>query len=238
MLSDRTILVTGGSSGIGRELVRQFVSHGARVLTTARRESALLETIDGLDSQHAFVAPADLGSRTGREIVATEAMRIAPIDVVVHAAGVLGPKAPLAEYPETAWHEVFHVNTTSVHLLHQLLVPLLAPNATVIGVSSGVGRTGRGEWGMYAISKAALENWLEVLADEWPGPVYSVNPGGTATAMRAEAVPDEDPATIPTPADIAPIFLRLARANPTALSGEKFDARDFIGTDPMAVAET
>lgn len=206
------------------------------MLATARREAALLETIEGLDPARVFVVPADLGSRTGREMVATEAIRIAPIDVVVHAAGALGPKTPLADYPEAAWHEVFHVNVTAVHLLHQELIALLAPKATIIGVSSSVGRMGRGEWGMYAISKAALEGWLEVLADEWPGLVYSVNPGGTATPMRAAAVPDEDPATIPTPADIAPIFLRLAQAEPGAASGEKFNARDFIGTDPTAVA--
>lgn len=237
MLTDRSILVTGGSSGIGRELVRQYVSHGARVLTTARRESALLETITGLEPERALAVPADLGSRTGREIVAAEAMRISPIDVVVYAAGILGPKVPLADYPEAAWHEVFHVNMTSIHLLHQALVPFLSPAATVIGVSSSVGRAGRGEWGMYSISKAALENWLEILADEWTGRVYSVNPGGTATAMRAEAMPEEDPSTIPTTADIAPIFLRLARHNPNEPTATKFDARDFIGTDPAAVAD-
>ncbi|NNL70573.1 MAG: SDR family NAD(P)-dependent oxidoreductase [Acidimicrobiia bacterium] len=238
MLSDRSILVTGGSSGIGRELVRQYVAAGARVLTTARRESGLLETIEGLDAERAYIVPADLGSRTGRELITTEALRIAPIDVVVHAAGALGPKAKLADYPEDAWHEVFHINATAVHLLHQQLVPLLSPTATIIGVSSSVGRKGRGEWGMYAISKAALEGWLEVLADEWAGPVYSVNPGGTATPMRAEAMPDEDPATIPAPADIMPIFLRLARSNPDAPSGAKFDARDHVGTDPWSLAQT
>ncbi len=237
MLSDRSILVTGGSSGIGRELVRQYAAHGARVLAIARRESGLLETIEGLDPGRVFSGPADLGSRTGREIVATEAIRLSSIDVVVHAAGVLGPKASLADYPEAAWHEVFHINTTAVHLLHQQVIPLLSPTATIIGVSSSVGRKGRGGWGMYAISKAAQESWLEVLADEWAGPVYSVNPGGTATPMRAEAMPEEDPTTIPTPADIAPIFLRLARADPGARTGEKFNARDFIGSDPWAVAQ-
>ncbi len=236
MLTDRSILVTGGSSGIGRELVRQYVAQGGRVLATARREAALLETIEDLDSDRVITVPADIGSRAGREVVATEATRVAPIDVVVHAAGTLGPRAPLADYPEADWHEVFHINTTAVHLLHQQLVPLLSPTATIIGVSSSVGRKGRGGWGMYAISKAALEGWLEVLADEWEGPVYSVNPGGTATPMRAEAIPEEDPATLPTPADIMPIFLRLALPHPTAQTGTKFDARDFIGTDPSSVA--
>lgn len=237
MLSGRTILVTGGSSGIGRELVRQYVSHGGRVLTTARREAELIETAAGLDPASVLTVPADIGSRTGRELIATEAIRIAPIDVVVHAAGALGPKASLADYPENAWHEVFHINATSVHLLHQQLISLLSPTATIIGVSSSVGRHGRGGWGMYAISKAALEGWLEVLADEWQGAVYSVNPGGTATPMRAEAMPDEDPTSLPTPADIMPIFLRLAGPNPGAETGEKFNARDFIGSDPWTVAE-
>lgn len=237
MLSDRSILVTGGSSGIGRALVRHYAAHGARVLSTARREAALLETIDGLDPDRAFAVSADLGSRTGRETVATEALRLSPLDVVVHAAGTLGPKTPLSDYPEAEWHEVFHINMTSIHLLHQQLVPILSPAATIIGVSSSVGRQGRGGWGMYAVSKAALEGWLEVLADEWSGVVYSVNPGGTATPMRAEAMPDEDPGTIPSPGDIMPIFLRLAQADPGIPSGEKLNARDFIGTDPFPVAE-
>lgn len=235
MLENRSILVTGGSSGIGRELVRQYAALRANVMTVARREAELLQTIEGLDREQVFVVPADIGSKKGRQVVATEAARISPIDVVVHAAGALGPKVPLASYPEEAWHEVLHVNLTSVHLLHQELVPLLSPTATIIGVSSSVGRQGRGDWGMYAISKAALEGWLEVLADEWPGKVFSVNPGGTATPMRAEALPDEDPATIPTPADIAPIFLRLAADEVAEPSGTKFNARDFIDTDPWAV---
>ncbi len=235
MLANRSILVTGGSSGIGRELVRQYGALGAKVMTVARREAELLTTVEGLDRQQVFVIPADIGSQQGRRAVAAEAVRISPIDVVVHAAGALGPKTTLASYPEQAWHEVLHVNLTSVHLLHQALVPLLSPGATIIGVSSSVGRQGRGGWGMYAVSKAALEGWLEVLADEWPGKVFSVNPGGTATPMRAEAMPDEDPAAIPTPADIAPIFLRLAAAEVAEPSGTKFNARDFIDTDPWAM---
>jgi NAD(P)-dependent dehydrogenase (short-subunit alcohol dehydrogenase family) len=85
---------------------------------------------------------------------------------------------------------------------------------------------------MYAVSKFALEGWLEVLDAEFPGRVYSVNPGGTRTPMRAAAVPDEDPATLPTPDEIAPIFLRLAHPSCPEPSGAKLEARDWIGRDP------
>ena len=109
-----------------------------------------------------------------------------------------------------------------MHFLHQRLAGFLehGHRPAVIGLSSTVGRRGRAGWGMYAVSKHALEGWLQVLADEWGerGRVYSVNPGATRTPMRAAAVPGEDPATLPRPEDIAPLFLRLAHpAAPGAL---------------------
>ena len=85
---------------------------------------------------------------------------------------------------------------------------------------------------MYAISKFALEGWMEVLADEWDGRVYSINPGGTATPMRAAAMPDEDPSTIPSPSDIAPVFLHLAHPDAPEPSGTRFEARTWVGVDP------
>jgi NAD(P)-dependent dehydrogenase (short-subunit alcohol dehydrogenase family) len=87
---------------------------------------------------------------------------------------------------------------------------------------------------MYAVSKHALEGWLGTLAGEFDGRVFSVNPGGTRTPMRATAVPDEDPSVLPTPADIAPIFLRLAHPDTPVPTGAQLDARDFIGSDPWA----
>ncbi len=62
---------------------------------------------------------------------------------------------------------------------------------------------------------------MQVLADEWGdrGRVYSVNPGGTATPMRAAAMPDEDPSTIPSPEDVVPLFLHLAEPSCTYPTG-------------------
>jgi NAD(P)-dependent dehydrogenase (short-subunit alcohol dehydrogenase family) len=235
-LSGRTILVTGASSGIGRGLCVAYASAGARVFATGRNETELATTVTNTGDGSAVAVAADLTTTAGRREVATAISHAGgTLDVVVHAAGLLGPpEIPLASYPEDDWRSVFEVNVTSVHLLHQLLVPFLeaAPKPTVIGLSSTVGRQGRAGWGMYAVSKYALEGWLSTLAQEFKGKVYSVNPGGTRTPMRAAAVPDEDPETLPTPADIAPIFLRLAHPDVTEPTGGLFDARDWIDRDP------
>ncbi len=223
------MLVTGASSGIGRQLCRSYAEAGASVIGTARRADELDTTAGDYDG--ISTVAADLATDRGRAKVVD--VIESSIDVVVHAAGVLGPKVPLAEYPEDAWAEVFHSNMTSVQRLHQALLGKLAPEATIIAVSSSVGREGRTPWGMYAISKAALENWTEILAQEWAGKVYSVNPGGTATPMRAEAQPEEDPSTIPSPADIMPVFLFLARADCPEPSGSKLSARDWLSRDPF-----
>ena len=235
-LTGRTILVTGSSSGIGRGLCRAYAAAGARVFATGRDGSALDETVGSLPAGSAVPIAADITTDAGRSAIATVVDHARGVlDVAVHSAGLLGPPGVLlARYPTEDWHRVFEVNVTAVHLLHQVLVPYLdrSKAATVIGLSSTVGREGRAGWGMYAVSKHALEGWLATLAHEFDGRVFSVNPGGTRTPMRAMAVPDEDPMALPTPEDIAPIFLRLAHPGVPEPTGSLFEAQDWIGADP------
>ena len=235
-LSGRIILVTGASGGIGRGLCVEFSNAGAQVFATSRNEAELVATVAALPEGSVVAIPADITTGPGRRAIATAIDHgSGTLDVVVHAAGALGPPGvTLAEYAEQDWRSVFEINVSAIHLLYQLLVPYLESSASpvVIGLSSTVGREGRAGWGMYAVSKHALEGWLATLAYEFRGKVFSVNPGGTRTPMRAVAVPDEDPVTIPSPADIAPIFLRLAHANAPEPTGSVLDARDWIGRNP------
>lgn len=234
MLTERRIVVTGASSGIGRGLCVAYAAHGARVWAVGRDPARLASTVDEARKGAVSVVAADLVVDDGPERVA-ESLDGSGVDVVVHAAGLLGPASTsLRDYPDADWDEVFAANVTAVHRLHRALGPALGSGTspTVIGVSSTVGREPRAGWGMYAISKHALEAWLGILALEWEGRVYSVNPGATRTPMRAAAAPDEDPSTLPTPDDIAPIFLRLAHEEVPDPSGARFDARDWIGRDP------
>ncbi|HEX9978646.1 MAG TPA: SDR family NAD(P)-dependent oxidoreductase [Acidimicrobiia bacterium] len=236
MLTDRRILVTGGSSGIGRGLSIAYAVAGARVWAVARRASALGETVAAAPPGRVVPVVADLLTEAGRNAVATAVDRSGGVlNVTVHAAALLGPVGvALVDYPEADWHEVFATNVTAVHLLHRRLAGFLDAGSApaVIGLASTMGRAARPGWGMYAISKTALEGWLAVLAREWSGRVYSVNPGGTRSPMRAAARPEEDPLTVPSPADIAPLFLRLAHPDAPEPSGSVLEARDWIGRDP------
>jgi NAD(P)-dependent dehydrogenase (short-subunit alcohol dehydrogenase family) len=233
VLNGRRIVVTGASSGIGRGLCLAYSGHGARVWGVGRDPVRLEATAS--EAPHGAVIPvaADLTDAAGPAAVST-ALDGSTVDVVVHAAGLLGPAdTRLIDYPDEEWDAVFTANVTAVQrlqrALHGEMEDAVAP--TVIGVSSTVGREPRAGWGMYAVSKHALEAWLGILALEWEGRVYSVNPGATRTPMRAAAVPDEDPQTLPTPEDITPIFLRLAHPDAPEPSGARFDARDWIGRD-------
>jgi NAD(P)-dependent dehydrogenase (short-subunit alcohol dehydrogenase family) len=238
VLEGRRIVVTGGSSGIGRGLVRAYANHGAWVLAVARGEDDLHAAVAGLPPGRAAIAAADLTTDAGRSAVATAVDHAGEhVDAVVHAAGALGAvgaEAALERYPPEQWRRVLEINVSAPQFLHQRLLRFLTASAapTVIGVSSTVGRAGRAGWGAYAVSKFALEGWLEVLDDEFDGRVYSVNPGGTRTPMRAAARPDEDPETLPTPDDITPLFLRLVHPRCPEPSGAKLNARDWIGRDP------
>jgi NAD(P)-dependent dehydrogenase (short-subunit alcohol dehydrogenase family) len=103
-------------------------------------------------------------------------------------------------------------------------------HGSIINVSSGVGRVGRARWGAYAVSKFGLEGLTQVLADEvkeFGIRVNSVNPGPTRTEMRAEAYPEEDPLTLPTPEQITPIFVHLATAQSENLTGQMLEAQDW-----------
>jgi NAD(P)-dependent dehydrogenase (short-subunit alcohol dehydrogenase family) len=208
------------------------------VILHGRDEQALQEAVAGLlaSSETDYIS-ADLSTTAGIEnMVAAFFRQHGRLDVLIHCAGILGAKTELANYPSQVWEEVLWINLTAPFLLTQGLLPALrkGDRPSVIFVSSGVGREGRADWGAYSVSKFGIEGLSQVWSDELRQEgirVNAVNPGGTRTQMRAAAYPNEDPTTLPTPEDIAPVFVWLARAD-TQITGKSLEARDWIGRDP------
>jgi NAD(P)-dependent dehydrogenase (short-subunit alcohol dehydrogenase family) len=243
-LDGKAALVTGGGSGIGAAVARAFAREGADVMICGRRMDALERTRERIISAggRAVAVPADLTCREDVARLIQEARgRFGRLDVLVNNAGVLGVHAPIAEYPDDVWDAVLAIDLTAVFHLIKAALPLMTRGGSIINVSSGVGRAGRAGWGAYAVSKFGVEGLSQVVADEMREQgirVNTVNPGGTRTAMRAAAYPNENPATLPPPDDVAPVFLYLASDRSLDVTGRAFDARGWRPTPAAAEARS
>jgi NAD(P)-dependent dehydrogenase (short-subunit alcohol dehydrogenase family) len=235
-LLGKSALVTGASRGIGRGIARAFAREGASVFLCARGERALAEAARALEAEGATVGflAADVSLPEDAEQLAARALeRFPDLEILVNNASILGKRVPLAELDVATWDEVLRVNTSSLFYATR---PLLAHfisrrKGSIINISSSVGRKGKANWGAYAVSKFGLEGFTQVLAAELQAVgvrVNSVNPGATRTGMRADAYPDEDPLTLPTPDDISEVFVHLASDDSRSVTGQAFDARDFV----------
>jgi NAD(P)-dependent dehydrogenase (short-subunit alcohol dehydrogenase family) len=223
-LEGRLALVTGANRGIGLAIARAYVAQGARCVLAGRNLSALEKAARELGAG-AAVLQMDLAEPDSvRAATRSFAAANPRLDILVANGAVLGARQPLAGYPFDTWVQAFQVNVHANLLLLQGLDAALRKSdaGRVIMVSSGAGRFPKAGGGSYAVTKAALDTMAQVYSQEVAGTpikVNIVNPGPTRTPMRAAVAPQEDPMTLKTPDDVAPLFVELASPQCTR-SGE------------------
>jgi len=234
-LKNKIILVTGGSKGIGRGISKVFLDEGANVIICARNEEELKNVENELKNGSQISSlRADLTNTNDITLIKDYiSEKYGKLDILVNNASILGITSRIEEYPDDLWNQVININLNAQFYITKALIPLLkkTDNGSIINVSSTVGRQGRANWGAYSVSKFGLEALTQILAQELSEfniRVNSVNPGGTRTDMRAAAMPGEDPNTLPTPHDIAPVFVYLASDESIGETGKEFNARDWI----------
>jgi NAD(P)-dependent dehydrogenase (short-subunit alcohol dehydrogenase family) len=238
VLTGKVALVTGASRGIGKAVALAYAREGAKVFICARRRGPLAQAareIRAAGGEADYLAVDLSKANEVKRLVKEARRRYGTIHILVNNASVLGPRLPIAEYPLGEWEKVLKVNLTALFLLTKEALRLMIPQkaGSIINVSSGVGRVGKARWGAYAVSKFGVEGFTQVLAEEMKElniRVNAVNPGGTRTAMRAAAYPDEDPLTLPTPEEITAVFVYLASSESAGVAGKSFDARDRLDT--------
>ncbi|HSF16644.1 MAG TPA: SDR family NAD(P)-dependent oxidoreductase [Vicinamibacteria bacterium] len=240
-LEGKAALITGASRGLGRGLASVFVREGASVFLCARSHDALaraageIERSAGRQGAVAYFG-ADVGDPDeAQSLVEAAIERFPHLTILVNNASILGLRTPIVNVDVLTWDEVLRVNTSSLFYVTRPLLPHLIEKGegSIINVSSSVGRRGKPNWGPYAVSKFGLEGFTQVLAVELEPHgirVNSVNPGATRTEMRADAYPDEDPMTLPTPEDIAEVFVHLASDESRSVTGQALEARDYLKT--------
>jgi len=234
-LKNKIILVTGGSKGIGRGISKVFLDEGANVIICARNEEELKNVENELKNGAQISSlRADLTNTNDITLIKNYiSEKYGKLNILVNNASILGITSKIEEYPDDLWNQVIDINLNAQFYITKALIPLLKKtgNGSIINVSSTVGRQGRANWGAYSVSKFGLEALTQILAQELSEfniRVNSVNPGGTRTDMRAAAMPGEDPNTLPTPHDIAPVFVYLASDESIGETGKEFNARDWI----------
>jgi len=211
-------LITGASRGIGRAVALAYAREGAHVVLVARTVGALEEVDDEIRAlgSSATLAPLDL--RDGEKVDGlgpTIYQRWGRLDIVVGNAGILGPSSPLAHISDEDWQETLDINLTANWRLIRTADPLLRRSdaGRAIFVTSNAAQSAKAYRGPYSITKAALDALVKTYAAEVATTDVKVNlisPGPTATAMRAQAMPGEDPATLPSPDDLTELFVELA----------------------------
>ena len=232
-LSGRVAVVTGASRGIGYFLAKELAAAGAHVIAVARTVGGLEELDDEIRAAggQATLVPLDLADMAGIDRLGGAIHeKWGKLDILVANAGILGVIAPIGHVEAKVFDKVMAVNVTATWRLIRSVDPLLrlSDAGRAIVMSSGAAHSARAYWGPYAASKAAVEALARSWADETRNlslRVNCVNPGATRTAMRAQAMPGEDPATLPHPSEIAAKIVPLASPS-LKETGMIFEARD------------
>ncbi|RUW45938.1 SDR family NAD(P)-dependent oxidoreductase [Mesorhizobium sp. M1A.F.Ca.ET.072.01.1.1] len=218
-LSGRVAVVTGASRGIGYFIARELAAAGAHVVAVARTVGGLEELDDAIKADgrgQATLVPLDLADMAGIDRLGGAIHeRWGKLDILVANAGILGVISPIGHVEAKIFDKVMTVNVTATWRLIRSVDPLLrlSDAGRAIIMSSNAAHSARAFWAPYAASKAAVETMMRSWAHETeslPLRVNAADPGATRTAMRAQAMPGEDPETLPHPSEIAKRIVPLA----------------------------
>jgi meso-butanediol dehydrogenase/(S,S)-butanediol dehydrogenase/diacetyl reductase len=190
------VLVTGGGTGIGLSIAREFWAAGATVVVTGRRAEPLEEAVATAPDGRGHALVADVGDGAGvREMVASIVARLGRLDVVVSNAAVF-VSSPLDDLDERTWERMRATNVDGYYHLAKASLPLLeASGGSFIAVSSVSGE--RGDWGQaaYNATKGAVSLFTRSLALDWGSRGVRVNavaPAFTVTPMTQAVADDPD----------------------------------------------
>ncbi len=211
--SNRTIVVTGVTKGLGRALVARLVEQGHTVVGCGRSAAAIDELADAHPEPHGFevldVADAAAVDRWAARVLE----RWGAPDLLVNNAALINRNAPLWEVPPEEFAALLAVNVGGTQNTIRAFVPAMIERGrgVVVNVSSGWGRSTAPEVGPYCTTKWAIEGLTQSLAQELPSGLaaVAVNPGVIDTDMLRSCWGD-GAAGFPTPDDwshVAAAFL-------------------------------
>lgn len=199
-LSQRTVLITGATGGLGQALAWAMARQRARVLVSDHDATACDQLCQALVAagHSAAALPCDLSDPAQIQALIQAAPKpFGAPQVLVANAGMQGPAGPMHQVSDVDWAQVMAVNLKSAHLLCAGLLPGMAATGqgSIVLMSSIAGLRGNARIGLYGLSKAALAQMARNLAVEW-GPhgvrVNAISPGLIRTPLATGLLANED----------------------------------------------
>jgi NAD(P)-dependent dehydrogenase (short-subunit alcohol dehydrogenase family) len=242
-LQDRVILVTGAGQGLGHAAALAFAGQGATVIllgkTTAKLEQ-VYDEITAAGGPQPAIFPMDLEKAEDPDyetLAQTIGYQLRRLDGILHCAAAFESPSPLRMQSNLQWLSQFKVNVVAPFAINRVCQPLLAaaPAASVILVGETHGHAPAAYWGGFAVSKAALEAYFRIQAEEWAGmPNLCINlviPGPINTPQRAQSHPGELKAGLADAARLADDMVTLMQAMDRTMHGRTilWSAADGIG---------
>lgn len=236
---EKSVLITGGSRGLGKALALSLAAQGAKVVLVARHQSELDETVSEIRKEGgtAFGVMADVGDKESIYPTVGQAAALAgPVDILINNASTLGP-TPLKLIPDTDcedFERALEVNTIGPFRLIKAVIGsmVLRRTGVVVNISSDAAVEPYPTWGVYGASKAALDHLTRIAATEFADTgvrFLSVDPGEMNTRMHAEAMPDADPGSLQDPGEVAGKIMMMIQHSGEIENGVRLVASDWAG---------
>lgn len=234
--SEKVVMITGATKGLGRALTLAFARQGAKLAVCARNQ----EGLDSLGTELKSLGTDFLAIRADASVtrdierfVSLTEEQFGKVDVLINNASMLGPSPIpyMLDYPAEDFSEVLRVNTLGPYLMTRRVLPgmLQRNKGVILNITSEAGRTGFAGWGAYGVSKFALEGLTQTWAseiEETKVRMNSIDPGEMNTEMHDLAIPNCD-YDIAEPEEVVDVFLYLASDEAEKVNNQRFEAQSF-----------
>jgi len=209
-LENKTALITGAGSGIGKAISLLYASEGAKVVVTDVDEKGVSETVSEIKAKggEAIFFKADTSKPEDSEkSVELAVKQYGGLHIAVNNAGIGGPLKPIGEYPVDGWDKVIAINLSGVFygLRYQIPAMLSSGGGSIVNVASILGKVGTKFSGAYVSAKHGVIGLTETAALEYADQKIRVNSIGPGYIMTPLITKTLDAATIKTLAGLHPM---------------------------------
>lgn len=234
----KSVLITGGGTGMGRAMAQAFLENGASVAITGRREAPLAETLASYPADRTLAIPGDISAPdAAREAVSLVEKKFGKLDAAVHNAAIF-TGGEIQDVTDEAWDHIRAINIDGFFHFAKAIYPALVKTRGAFIATLSVSAL-YGDWkqSVYNATKHAEAGFIRCLALDWGARGIRVNgiaPAFTITDMTSGMLPTDEPARtealrpfinrIPLgrpaqPEDMAPAVLFLASEDAAYITG-------------------